>query len=310
MMALAKIVAWLAAAMCCLSEATTTTTCLPSVNATVEHSRKLDERFRTDVVMNEFIVKFEAFYEERARRGYISAALAPLGLKADLDQGGYQVLERDNPMAAYPSDFDVLHLSEDVGEASRTLLRHPAIKSVTPQRKVTRTLKAVDDDGVEHDLDDEEEANVDTLCSGEDAGSDCGRITKGRRSLAFGGGGGGGFWNSVGRHTSRRLLRAVPRQITGVLQADFLWERGITGAGVKVAIFDTGLSKTHPHFKRVRERTNWTNEKTLEDGLGHGTFVAGVIASSAECLGFAPEAEVHVFRVFTNNQGEIIDCAK
>ena len=64
-----------------------------------------------------------------------------------------------------------------------------------------------------------------------------------------------------------------------------------------------GLSKTHPHFKRVRERTNWTNEKTLDDGLGHGTFVAGVIASSAECLGFAPDAEVHVFRVFTNNQG-------
>ena len=65
----------------------------------------------------------------------------------------------------------------------------------------------------------------------------------------------------------------------------------------------SGLSKTHPHFKRVRERTNWTNEKTLDDGLGHGTFVAGVIASSAECLGFAPDAEVHVFRVFTNNQG-------
>ena len=53
----------------------------------------------------------------------------------------------------------------------------------------------------------------------------------------------------------------------------------------------------------MRERTNWTNEKTLDDGLGHGTFVAGVIASSAECLGFAPDAEVHVFRVFTNNQG-------
>ena len=46
-----------------------------------------------------------------------------------------------------------------------------------------------------------------------------------------------------------------------------------------MAVFDTGLSKKHPHFKRIKERTNWTNEKTLEDGLGHGTFVAGVIAS-------------------------------
>ncbi len=37
-------------------------------------------------------------------------------------------------------------------------------------------------------------------------------------------------------------------------------------------------------------------------GLGHGTFVAGVIASNKECLGFAPESELYIFRVFTNNQ--------
>ena len=39
-----------------------------------------------------------------------------------------------------------------------------------------------------------------------------------------------------------------------------------TGSGVKVAVFDTGLSEKHPHFKNVKERTNWTNEKTLDDG--------------------------------------------
>lgn len=77
----------------------------------------------------------------------------------------------------------------------------------------------------------------------------------------------------------------------------------LTGTGVKVAVFDTGLAKTHPHFKKIKERTDWTNEKTLDDGLGHGTFVAGVIAAtSSECPGFAPDAELHVFRVFTNNQ--------
>lgn len=110
------------------------------------------------------------------------------------------------------------------------------------------------------------------------------------------------FWQSTGRHTSRRLLRAIPRQITSILQADVLWGMGVTGRGVKVAIFDTGLAKTHPHFKKIKERTNWTNEKTLDDGLGHGTFVAGVIASHKECLGFAPDAELHIFRVFTNTQ--------
>ena len=33
-----------------------------------------------------------------------------------------------------------------------------------------------------------------------------------------------------------------------------------------MAIFDTGLPKSHPHFKHVKDRTNWTGEKTLDDG--------------------------------------------
>lgn len=52
----------------------------------------------------------------------------------------------------------------------------------------------------------------------------------------------------------------------------------------------------------MKERTNWTNEKSLDDGVSHGTFVAGVIASSKECLGLAPDAELHIYKVFTNSQ--------
>lgn len=105
------------------------------------------------------------------------------------------------------------------------------------------------------------------------------------------------------RHSNRRLLRAtIPRQITSMLRADALWGMSVTGKGIRVAVFDTGLAKDHPHFRRVKERTNWTNEKSLDDGVSHGTFVAGVIASSKECLGFAPDAELHIYRVFTNNQ--------
>jgi len=52
-----------------------------------------------------------------------------------------------------------------------------------------------------------------------------------------------------------------------------------------------------------RERSNWTHEPTLEDGLGHGTFVAGVVASTDDaCPGFAPEVDLYTFRVFTNDQ--------
>lgn len=90
--------------------------------------------------------------------------------------------------------------------------------------------------------------------------------------------------------------------VTELLQASKLWERGFTGRGIRIAIFDTGLSKTHAHFRHVDERTNWTDEHTLEDGLGHGTFVAGVIAASKECAGFAPDASLHIFRVFNQRQ--------
>ena len=38
------------------------------------------------------------------------------------------------------------------------------------------------------------------------------------------------------------------------------------GKGIKVAIFDTGLPSNHPHFKKVKDRSNWTDEKTLDDG--------------------------------------------
>lgn len=76
----------------------------------------------------------------------------------------------------------------------------------------------------------------------------------------------------------------------------------LLGEGINVAVFDTGLARNHPHFGRVRERTDWTGENTLDDALGHGTFVAGVIASRSDCLGFAPDADLHIFRVFTDNQ--------
>ena len=33
----------------------------------------------------------------------------------------------------------------------------------------------------------------------------------------------------------RKLLRTLPRQITSIMNADVLWEMGITGAGIKVS---------------------------------------------------------------------------
>ena len=90
--------------------------------------------------------------------------------------------------------------------------------------------------------------------------------------------------------------------ITGSHRAPELWSQGVTGAGIKVAVFDTGVHSNHPHFRNVEERLNWTDEPSLGDGVGHGSFVAGVIASHKACLGFAPDASLYTFRVFTNAQ--------
>ncbi|KAK3034341.1 hypothetical protein RJ639_032239 [Escallonia herrerae] len=101
----------------------------------------------------------------------------------------------------------------------------------------------------------------------------------------------------------KRQLLMQKSQITSLFGADKLWSKGYTGAKVKMAIFDTGIRANHPHFRNIKERTNWTNEDTLNDNLGHGTFVAGVIAGEdAECLGFAPDTEIYAFRVFTDAQ--------
>lgn len=51
---------------------------------------------------------------------------------------------------------------------------------------------------------------------------------------------------------------------------------------MKVAVFDTGLSEKHPHFKNVKERTNWTNEKTLDDGEDQNITIM-LIADDLQC---------------------------
>lgn len=67
---------------------------------------------------------------------------------------------------------------------------------------------------------------------------------------------------------------------------------------VQVGVFDTGIREGHPHIRHIKERTNWTHQASLSDGLGHGSFVAGVIGSQdSSCPGFAPDVELYTFKV-------------
>ena len=55
-------------------------------------------------------------------------------------------MERNNPAARFPSDFDVVQLSESLSKDSiEALHSHPAIKRVTPQHQVFRNLKYINE---------------------------------------------------------------------------------------------------------------------------------------------------------------------
>lgn len=172
--------------------------------------------------------------------------------------------------ARMPTDFCVVELDDTSG--LQWIRRHvPGVVDVTAQTRFTSSLKT---------------ANF--------------TYNKWRRSFGF---------SSRLMDRGRHLLDDDPERQAdikryGAVVAPGKIAKGIGGANASVAIFDTGLSPNHPHFPREPvERINWTSEHTVADRLGHGTFVASLVGgTSVECPGFAPLANMHVHKVFTNDQ--------
>jgi len=91
----------------------------------------------------------------------------------------------------------------------------------------------------------------------------------------------------------------------------------LRGQGVKVAVIDSGAATTHGNLNRIRagfdvinkasDRNTWNT-----DSLGHGSHCAGVIAGadpSWGICGFAPEAEIHICKLFPGGQiSQLIDA--
>jgi hypothetical protein len=105
---------------------------------------------------------------------------------------------------------------------------------------------------------------------------------------------------------------AVTTQATGASQ---LWAAndgsgnfgGLTGAGIGVAVIDSGIAQ-HPDVeRRVITRVDFVNDNSgTPDGYGHGTHVASIIAGSGKgsrsaegtaYVGMAPGAELVSLRV-------------
>ena len=102
-----------------------------------------------------------------------------------------------------------------------------------------------------------------------------------------------------GGHRGGGGLGAGRPTVPDVVGARAIWAQGFTGKGVRVGVFDTGIKEKHPHVRNIKERTNWTSQDSLSDGLGHGSFVAGVILSSDDkCPGVAPDAELYTYKVW------------
>jgi len=88
------------------------------------------------------------------------------------------------------------------------------------------------------------------------------------------------------------------------IDAPGAWDAGYTGAGVRVAILDSGIDPTHPDLVPNLNTALSTSfvpyEPYIDDGDGHGTHVAGIVAAADNAygsIGVAPDAELVAVKV-------------
>jgi membrane-bound transcription factor site-1 protease len=261
------------------------------------------------VIDDRYIV---SFHEYRARDEHTRTLTTLLQQQSSSSQPNeeWHIVDRHNPASALPTDFLLVSFKDPSSDHTKELLNSlraatDRIRYVVPDRPMKLTPLSSNDGA--NDINERF-----TMPRGgtSSLSSDDVEISDAEDTNMNGSGG------------NRRLHGFFgDDSVTSVQGADWIWKQGYSGKGVRVAIFDTGLAATHPHFKNIRERTNWTGDKTLDDTQGHGTSVAGIIgtfsccpscrvstlilllllviiASHTDCQGFAPDADLHIFRVF------------
>lgn len=91
---------------------------------------------------------------------------------------------------------------------------------------------------------------------------------------------------------------------------------GFSGGGVKVAVLDTGIDRSHPDLNVAGGHSVFSdgeNGDPYNDGSGHGTHVAGTIAAldnNLGVLGVTPNVELYAVKVLDNSgSGSYADIA-
>ncbi|MER5337863.1 S8 family serine peptidase [Micromonospora sp. NPDC002717] len=100
-----------------------------------------------------------------------------------------------------------------------------------------------------------------------------------------------------------RPMHASLDQSVKQIGAPTAWAAGFDGAGVKVAVLDSGVDPTHPDLTGVvKESRNFTTDADAVDHHGHGTHVASTIAGSGAASGgkykgVAPKTDLYIGKV-------------
>ena len=99
------------------------------------------------------------------------------------------------------------------------------------------------------------------------------------------------------------------------IDASEAWSTGQRGAGVRVAVLDTGVDPTHPDLAANLNLTlarsfvpgqTWDVSTDVVQDVDHGTHVAGIIAAADNgfgIIGVAPEAEIVPLQVLPRPSG-------